>query len=144
MMSNYDWGIDDMILDILNSAEPSLSYLAPDGTLHHGKSGVNGLDNYERLSTPLEEQRFSVKSDSWSAYKSTANMTKWHSNSDLALPPLERPPLSIPSSEKKEDLTEYPGPLKLTILIIGICLAVFLNSLDRTIITTVNTPQLFF
>lgn len=36
-----------------------------------------------------------------------------------------------------EDENVYPGPLPLTILIIGLCLSVFLISLDRTIITTV-------
>lgn len=39
--------------------------------------------------------------------------------------------------EEKGDVNVYPGPLPLTILIIGLCLSVFLISLDRTIITTV-------
>jgi hypothetical protein len=37
-----------------------------------------------------------------------------------------------------EEQNVYPGPLPLTILIIGLCLSVFLISLDRTIITTVS------
>lgn len=32
----------------------------------------------------------------------------------------------------------YPGPVPLSILIVGLCLSVFLVSLDRTIITTVQ------
>lgn len=36
----------------------------------------------------------------------------------------------------------YPGPLKLSILVIGIALSVFLISLDRTIITTVSISSL--
>ena len=33
---------------------------------------------------------------------------------------------------------EYPGPLALSFLTIGICLSVFLVSLDRTIVATVG------
>ncbi|KAL6718352.1 hypothetical protein ACLMJK_004441 [Lecanora helva] len=38
--------------------------------------------------------------------------------------------------EAVEDPHEYPGPLTLTLLTIGICLSVFLVSLDRTIVAT--------
>jgi hypothetical protein len=38
----------------------------------------------------------------------------------------------------EEEEIEYPGPLALSFLIIGLCLSVFLISLDRTIITTVS------
>ncbi|KAJ9612548.1 hypothetical protein H2200_004145 [Cladophialophora chaetospira] len=37
-----------------------------------------------------------------------------------------------------EDNNEYPGPLPLSLVVLGICLAVFIVSLDRSIITTVN------
>ena len=37
-----------------------------------------------------------------------------------------------------EDPHEYPGPLALSLLTIGICLSVFLVSLDRTIVATVR------
>ena len=40
--------------------------------------------------------------------------------------------------EAVEDPHEYPGPLALTLLTIGICLSVFLVSLDRTIVATVS------
>jgi len=43
-----------------------------------------------------------------------------------------------PGEEKEEDENVFPGPLPLSILIIGIALSVFLISLDRTIITTVS------
>ncbi len=36
---------------------------------------------------------------------------------------------------------EYPGPLALSLLTIGICLSVFLVSLDRTIVATVYKPH---
>ena len=42
--------------------------------------------------------------------------------------------------ERAEDPHEYPGPLALAILTVGICLSVFLVSLDRTIVATVNGP----
>lgn len=45
-------------------------------------------------------------------------------------------------SEKREERegedNPYPRPLALTLIIIGLCLSVFLTSLDRTIITTVR------
>ena len=40
--------------------------------------------------------------------------------------------------ERAEDPHEYPGPLALSLLTIGICLSVFLVSLDRTIVATVR------
>ncbi len=43
--------------------------------------------------------------------------------------------------EHAEDPREYPGPLTLAILTAGICLSVFLISLDRTIVATVNGPE---
>jgi hypothetical protein len=42
--------------------------------------------------------------------------------------------------EAAEDPHDYPGPLALGLLTIGICLSVFLVSLDRTIVATVSRP----
>lgn len=42
--------------------------------------------------------------------------------------------------EAVEDSHEYPGPLALSLLTVGICLSVFLVSLDRTIVATVRAP----
>lgn len=42
--------------------------------------------------------------------------------------------------EAAEDPYEYPGPLALFFLTVGICLSVFLVSLDRTIVATVSIP----
>jgi hypothetical protein len=36
----------------------------------------------------------------------------------------------------EEDGIEYPGPLKLTVIMAGLCLSVFLVALDQTIIAT--------
>ena len=46
--------------------------------------------------------------------------------------------------EEEKDENVYPGPLPLAFLIIGLCLSVFLISLDRTIITTVSSIPLDF
>lgn len=43
--------------------------------------------------------------------------------------------------EAAEDAHEYPGPLALFLLTFGICLSVFLVSLDRTIVATVRVPR---
>ena len=43
--------------------------------------------------------------------------------------------------EAVEDPHEYPGPVALTLLTIGICLSVFLVSLDRTIVATVSASS---
>lgn len=40
--------------------------------------------------------------------------------------------------EAAEDPHEYPGPLALSLITVGICLSVFLVSLDRTIVATVR------
>ena len=40
-------------------------------------------------------------------------------------------------TEAARDPHEYPGPLPLSLLTVGICLSVFLVSLDRTIVATV-------
>ncbi len=40
-----------------------------------------------------------------------------------------------------EDSHEYPGPLALSLLTVGICLSVFLVSLDRTIVATVRASD---
>ena len=47
----------------------------------------------------------------------------------------KKPPHRV---EAAEDPYEYPGPLALSLLTVGICLSVFLVSLDRTIVATVR------
>jgi hypothetical protein len=45
---------------------------------------------------------------------------------------------SLGQEEREEEEKVYPRPLATTLIIIGLCLSVFLISLDRTIITTVR------
>lgn len=47
---------------------------------------------------------------------------------------------AAPPSEEDGD-HQYPGPLALTLIIVGICLSVFIISVDRNIVTTVS-PRL--
>ena len=47
----------------------------------------------------------------------------------------ERRPHGVDTTQ---DSHEYPGPLALSLLTVGICLSVFLVSLDRTIVATVR------
>jgi len=53
---------------------------------------------------------------------------------------IEKPVAHIPNTHATEgnDESIYPNPLGLGFLIVGLCLSVFLISLDRTIITTVR------
>jgi len=46
-------------------------------------------------------------------------------------------------SETENEEPIYPGPWALTFLLIGLCLSIFLISLDRTIITTVSIHPIF-
>lgn len=57
-------------------------------------------------------------------------------------PPLEKPVEEMIVQEQDADGNIYPGTFGLTILVIGLCLSVFLISLDRTIITTVSLASL--
>ncbi len=62
---------------------------------------------------------------------------------DPALPVLEETRSARARNEPRKrphvvEAAEYPGPLPLSLLTIGICLSVFLVSLDRTIVATVR------
>ena len=51
--------------------------------------------------------------------------------------PIELTPIvALPAAEAEADPTQYPKPLKLVLLLLGISLAAFLVALDRTIIAT--------
>ena len=56
----------------------------------------------------------------------------------MATPDLEESREQVDSVGKEADSSGYPGPLALLLLTIGICLSVFLVSLDRTIVATVR------
>jgi hypothetical protein len=56
----------------------------------------------------------------------------------------ERKTLGEAAGPDDDDPTEYPGPLSLALIVTGICLSVFIISLDRVIITTVRAHTLDF
>jgi hypothetical protein len=56
----------------------------------------------------------------------------------------DRAPPAAQESKAEEDDNVHPGPLGLSMLIIGIALSVFLISVDRTIITTVSAFKAMF
>jgi hypothetical protein len=59
-----------------------------------------------------------------------------------AVRPLQRREvLGEAAGRSEEDTAEYPGPLALSLIILGICLAVFTISLDRNVITTVSLSR---
>ena len=46
-----------------------------------------------------------------------------------------------PGVTLEEPDTQYPSPLPLALIVLGICLSVFVISLDRTIVTTVRAAM---
>ena len=102
---------------------------------HAPKSSVSSLQGHsKRLSAvgSTADQSFVTKS---------AVSTQIYSDTPLA--PEDHTQKTAERLEGKNETGEdddivYPEPFPLTILIIGLCLSVFLISLDRTIITTVS------
>ena len=90
---------------------------------------VRSDDNETRFEPP--ERRLSTVSES----------SEFKFESHPAVRPLEnRKALGEAAGPADEDdPTEYPGPLPLALIVLGICLSVFIISLDRNIITTVHT-----
>lgn len=56
--------------------------------------------------------------------------------------PLEKNRHRPTKSLVEDPETQYPGPLPLALIVAGVCLSVFIISLDRSIITTVGCPKL--
>ncbi|KAG0645906.1 Roquefortine meleagrin synthesis T [Hyphodiscus hymeniophilus] len=118
--------------DAIESTNPSLRHLASKSTLEslhsqgtsasglrgHGSRWSNG-SKVLSLSTNSEEQRH--------VGKPVADEQKKEETKRLED--------EMAAGDDEDDII-YPGPIPLSILIIGLCLSVFLISLDRTIITT--------
>lgn len=72
-------------------------------------------------------------------YDSSGINIKHHSDDctshheDYVVPKAEQP-----EAADADDPNQYPKPLALLVLMLGICIAVFLLALDRTIVTTVS------
>jgi hypothetical protein len=129
--------LNDLITDIISSTEPSLRHLASHSTLKSSSHKVSR--EQRRLSTPVSEQRHPGKPGAH-IHRTTRNLDEvldWDN--------VTEPPHALDVVEEEEDdvkldeiETVHPGPWSLAFLTTGICLSVFLISLDRTIITTVR------
>jgi hypothetical protein len=98
-------------------------------------SSVNGAGFISDDATLFSDPRNSV-------IASTINEESLGSLKKKEAPRIEesdRAPPAAQENKTEEDDNVYPGPLGLSMLIIGIALSVFLISVDRTIITTVST-----
>ncbi|RDW75778.1 hypothetical protein BP5796_06599 [Coleophoma crateriformis] len=155
--------LHNLYTNVLAASDPPLRHLASNSTLRtqtSGKSNPSQTTSNRRtkhgvpfrpLSTTFEGQRHPGKP----SLSITRNTKLWEPNDTSDIDELgstvvdsrtitmstigrEKPLLATPPElvEETEDLVEYPGSLVLGLLIAGICLSVFLISLDRTIITT--------
>lgn len=111
---------------------------------------------YEEPRLPTKALHRSVSSQGWSRSEKLAPVDLRRETSRLSVisefsgfpshpgvrPLTSREVLGEAAGPSDDDNTEYPGPFALTLIIIGICLSVFIISLDRNIITTVRTQPL--
>ncbi|KAJ8061944.1 hypothetical protein OCU04_009730 [Sclerotinia nivalis] len=143
--------LNELFADIVQSTEPSLRHLASQSTLSESSSIKKSKTTRQskRMSTPVEEQRHPGKPGLWSDkfMKNIDELVKWDSAEpntgslvSISNPETLGGPVNddnVVSSQEQQELDiEYPGVIALTFLTIGLCLSVFLISLDRTIITT--------
>lgn len=106
---------------------------------------------YEEMQLPARTYRRSSSSQGWSQLEKPASAGLQRYSSRLSaiseftgfpshpgVRPLQsREVLGEAAGPSEDEDTEYPAPFALTLIIIGICLSVFIISLDRNIITTV-------
>ncbi|QSZ33142.1 hypothetical protein DSL72_002728 [Monilinia vaccinii-corymbosi] len=143
---------NEMLADIISSTEPSIRNLVSQNTPGEYTSSNRESKTYQtpkRLLTPVVEQRHPGKSGLWSDRfmkdideivswdtrdPNTISLSSTNNQDDFAAYENDENMLSPPQPQEVE--AEPTGAAALTVLIIGICLSVFLISLDRTIITT--------
>lgn len=149
--SKNNKALNEIFADVISSAEPSLRHLASQNAPGDSGCSVQRSKSYRRanrLSTPMGDQRHPGKPNLWSGRfmmdideivdweaEQNQKIFKAANSSDDAFRGDDEHGVS--SEEPQELETEYPGSIALTFLMIGLCLSVFLISLDRTIITTV-------
>jgi len=131
---------------------PSMMEQVFGGPLHHLPSApprlmFTGNANQRRPSIPMEDQRHPGKPDA-KYHSSTRNIdpaTIFQAEKENeAIQTLSNSP-SVPKSADvpelaEEDATAFVTGIPLACLIVGLMLAVFLISIDRTIISTVSPP----
>lgn len=134
--------LNDILSEILSSTDPSLRHLGSQSSLGNRSTG-HISSHPKRLSTPVADQRHPGKPGAW-IHKSTRNLDDIQDWGEAEEPiPFSPMPLDgLEDNTQMELESVHPGPLALTLLMIGLCLSVFLISLDRTIVTTVcNFPR---
>ena len=98
---------------------------------HAPKSSISSFQGYSKRLSAADQSFVTQSGVSTQIYSETPLAVEDHRQASA-----ER--LESQDAQEEGDEIVYPGPLPLTILIIGLCLSVFLISLDRTIITTVR------
>ena len=104
---------------------------------------------YEQIAKPQKSLHRSVSSQGWEKlefgrelHRSASRLSVVSEFSGFAphpgVRPLEKREVLGEAAGPSEDETEYPAPLALTAIIIGICMSVFIISLNRNVIATVS------
>lgn len=146
--------LNDTSGDITSSTEPSFRNLASQSIPEEPEFSTGEDETFlppKRRLTPIEERRYPGKSGAWSRRfmkniddvvnrdsPDPNEMSLASTNTGDAFAACEQNENDDSSQPPEELETEHPGTAALTLLTIGICLSVFLISLDRTIVTTVG------
>ncbi|ESZ92109.1 hypothetical protein SBOR_7488 [Sclerotinia borealis F-4128] len=141
-----DTVLNELFADIISSAEPSIRHLASQKTAGEAAASIN---KPKRLSTPIEEQRHPGKVGLWSDkfMKNIDEIVDWDAAQPSTISLASKSEADafaargnddnvVISEEPQELEVVHPGAIALTFLMVGLCLSVFLISLDRTIVTT--------
>ena len=103
---------------------------------HAPKSSISSFPGHSKRFSAADQSFVTQSAVSTQVYSETPLVPEDHRQ--VSEERLESQEQGKKAGEQEDDENIYPGPLPLTILIIGLCLSVFLISLDRTIITTVR------
>lgn len=112
-------------LDSESSNHSERSHSAP--LRHQRKPGLRSRNTDTRFLPPLERRLSDVPE--FAGFDSHPAVRPLESRATLG---------EAAGPHKDDESVQYPGPLTLTPILIGICLSVFIISLDRNIITTVK------
>ena len=103
-------------------------------------SEVNSISRFSDSSSIMGDPEKHVPSQDMLALRGQDVKIEALTMKRMATPDLEENRVPDEAIATAADGSQYPGPLALTFLTIGICLSVFLVSLDRTIVATVWGP----
>lgn len=123
-----------VLSDILLSYQPSLSRLASDASSRRNRTEFRR----SRLLTPISEQRHPGKEGA----RLSRQTRQWEPEIAEEKNSEPREPTEVEGAASSEDNEGHAQGVQLVLLILGLCLVVFLISIDRTIITTVSLSLL--